>query len=87
MSRSKKKLINIGIPVFTTAALALLVLKLVGFEFSWLWIPFVWLFPLWMFLALVALVLAVVVAFCVIVGIPVGVMMLIHKIRFGRWEF
>lgn len=80
MSKKEVTLFKLGFPVFTLAALALLILKLVGFEFSWLWIPFVWLFPLWLLVAILATVLVVALA----VLIPVGIGFAIWWFGWGR---
>jgi hypothetical protein len=68
-----KTVIKSSFPAFTVAALTLLILKLCGFGFSWLWIPLVWLFPLWLLLGIILFIIAIVLA----VGIPVGIVVLI----------
>jgi hypothetical protein len=49
-------------PVFTAAALTMLILKLCGFAFSWWWIPFVWFFPLWLCLSIILAILGIALA-------------------------
>jgi hypothetical protein len=66
MNNQSKQVFKLGFPVFTAAALALLVLKLIGYSISWLWIFGIWLFPLMVILAIVFVILVVV--FCVFVG-------------------
>jgi hypothetical protein len=72
MSKSRTD-IRFVFPLFTAAALTLLILKICGFTFSWLWIPAVWLAPAWIMLGIVLGIIGLIlgVLAIVIVGIVI----------------